>query len=802
MHAIREVISLCDAVHHEKCASFSAMPCKKVYVSDKFKAGFQVKVKMDTHNVRDQKLLRMRSTLGGYALHQQTLRQSPRRNILPVHMPLGGMRPISSYLRGGSSKLVNPLLQLLEPLPHVTGTELFKVRYKVSMTERQGGGGTLSHNMARAFFPLAVGLGLRPQSIGVGGDIGKILDDSPDEQKKKKKSTNSRKRRHRGHDEQQLPCILSVGVPSLAFALELENGSDEKDWWRSPGDLLNVTSMSIRMLPQHFIFNGAWERAVVLLCNLHFLSAKVSLFGLEEVLRDITTACAGLDIECKKFPDLKTWQDIYGTLRSQCYEYKRFLVGNTIELSADVACIFAVAIDKDWGTCSQDARFALEQVQASVMQLEAIIEEAADQHFLSDMHEIIKVGRLIDNVRIASKHGLLRCHNSGQAWEGIAEQALRLTSAAWCPQPQEAEAKDARFGEESASPDGNPAPPERHKLHASLTTFLRNGMRMTEQLATTTITARTEPRWYNTNVNNSYLVNDLVRLLVAVEAVRKSESRLNMNLQLPVCKVGLFLSTLGGMTVERKLLTQLVLPAVAKYVRRVSSVELTWTDLRSSGPENEFRKNCIQHSLNAIDDCRIAHHDKILAMFVTAESQMLSQAQVYQREKVNVKRFAAAKKTQLDHATAFMAKLQVQLQQRFASIFEAWTYFDINGDWSVSTVEFMLEYEKLKMTLGVKEVLKVIDKDGYGEIDVHEFVGALVWHELPGGGSKDAIDKTVMYYALRRKSVLKNIHERLARFHETNIDDCAEEADSPLQKDSSPENRCLSLRLACFLCCC
>lgn len=35
-------------------------------------------------------------------------------------------------------------------------------------------------------------------------------------------------------------ALRSVGPKDLTFALELENGSDEKDWWRSPADLLDV----------------------------------------------------------------------------------------------------------------------------------------------------------------------------------------------------------------------------------------------------------------------------------------------------------------------------------------------------------------------------------------------------------------------------------------------------------------------------------------------------------------------------------------------------------------------------------
>ena len=500
------------------------------------------------------------------------------------------------------------------------------------------------------------------------------------------------------------------------------------------------------------------------------------LFGLEEVMKDLMAACAGLDIECKKFPDLKSWQDIYGTWRSQCHEYKRFLLSNAAEICSDVSVVFTAALQKDWGTCSQDAKLALEQVKKSVASLKAVSDEQPPGN-ISSVREISDLSKLVDHIRIACKHGLHRCDDSGLEWAQLVNDTLKTTvSEAWHPETQ-------------AEPTGGA---RQRSQYASLTSFLRAGMEMTEKIATTTITGRNEPRWFCTHINDSYLASDFAHLIRAIDALRGGSIHRGTCAQLPPRNVGLYVSTMGGMKEERRLLSRIVLPAVARCLIR-AGIHLSWIDLRSAGPEKEFTKNCITDAVDAMDACRVGQN-KLFAMFLLAGSEMLSDAEVYTREKLVVKKFASSNKTELDKSTVFMAKLQIHLQARFASIFEAWTFFDLNGDWNVSTVEFVLEYKKLKMPIPAKDVLKVIDKDGYGDIDVHEFVDALSWHELPGDGSKEAIDKTVAHYALRRKTVLKQIHERLAEFHAVqNGDDellqsLQEQKDSPKnsQKATSP----------------
>ena len=280
-----------------------------------------------------------------------------------------------------------------------------------------------------------------------------------------------------------------------------------------------------------------------------------------------------------------------------------------------------------------------------------------------------------------------------------------------------------------------------------------------------TITGRSEPRWYSTHIHDTYLTNDVARLIRAIDSVREGVNNLS-TVYRPVKQVGLYLSTMGSMTVERELLTQIVLPAVAKYLMRFG-VSFTWTDLRSAGPEQEFTKNCVTDAVRAMQSCRCTG-GKAFAMFLTAEENMLLSKKVYKRPMPKVKE--AKKQTQVDKANAFVYRLQTYFRERFDSIFDAWTYFDVNGDWNVSTQEFLLEYKKLKIPISAREVLNTIDKDGYGDVDVHEFVGALAWHDLPGDGSRSAIDKAVAHCAMRRRAVLKEIHARLSTFSEVKDD--------------------------------
>ena len=154
---------------------------RKLYVSDKVRCGAYIKTTNDMHDTRDQKLLRMRSCLGGLeTMMQRNLKVHPSPN---VDMRLRD-RPLSSYLRGGSSARVTPRAQQLEPLVSVKGSENFKQRYDMNKAERNAGGGSLYFNMMRGFYRLAKGVALRPSSplLGVGGDIGKLLNAVPQEQ--------------------------------------------------------------------------------------------------------------------------------------------------------------------------------------------------------------------------------------------------------------------------------------------------------------------------------------------------------------------------------------------------------------------------------------------------------------------------------------------------------------------------------------------------------------------------------------------------------------------------------------------
>ena len=276
---------------------------KKIFVSSKAKAGCHVQVSEEVHMMRDQKLLRMRSTLGGI---QAMMRQPPCQGILPVNLPPNVSqrlkdRPLSSYLRAGKSANITPTPHLLDPIPSFKGNENFKTNYHSRLSDSARGGESTQHKTR-------------------GGDFVKMLNPAPTEQILPGKSWSHQKPKRSiwPSPEPVASSLDPVGPPDLAYALEVENGSEEKDWWQSPGVLLDVTARTIRMLPQHFIVNGAWERVVVTMCNLHFLCEKMISHGLNMVMKDLNTVSAGLEVECNRFPDLKSWQDIYGTWRTQC----------------------------------------------------------------------------------------------------------------------------------------------------------------------------------------------------------------------------------------------------------------------------------------------------------------------------------------------------------------------------------------------------------------------------------------------------------------------------------------------------
>jgi hypothetical protein len=119
---------------------------------------------------------------------------------------------------------------------------------------------------------------------------------------------------------------------------------------------------------------------------------------------------------------------------------------------------------------------------------------------------------------------------------------------------------------------------------------------------------------------------------------------------------------------------------------------------------------------------------------------------------------------ELDQTARLEAILQTHFSTRFSNIFEAWIYFDIHGDWSVSTAEFVRQYKNLKMPIPAIEVLRIIDKIGYGTqyILMREFVFAFAWHDLPEEGKQEAVDKAVGHHQLRRRMVLKELQARLS----------------------------------------
>ena len=234
------------------------------------------------------------------------------------------------------------------------------------------------------------------------------------------------------------------------------------------------------------MFHGNWERTVVTLCNLHFLVQKMLLFGFEDTLKDVKAACAGLDAECKKFPDMKSWQEIYGAWRAQCNEYQTFLAAHATEIIQDVGIVFSKALEGDWGVCSQDAEYALAQVLKSVRHL---IEVSATDQAEYTSQDIIKVQKVSDHVRLACLHGLHKCDESGETWQSLVTECLKkTTSVGWLPKTKRLDHNGtlSRPGSDgSLSRLTNEGITDTRRLHASLTQLLRSGLRMTTSIATT-----------------------------------------------------------------------------------------------------------------------------------------------------------------------------------------------------------------------------------------------------------------------------------------------------------------------------
>ena len=78
-----------------------------------------------------------------------------------------------------------------------------------------------------------------------------------------------------------------------------------------------------------------------------------------------------------------------------------------------------------------------------------------------------------------------------------------------------------------------------------------------------------------------------------------------------------------------------------------------------------------------------------------------------------------------------MQKFRLELSKRFNSVFDAWIFFDMDGDGSMSYKEFVLLCKPLCLPseLDSHEIFELVDSEGEKEITPLTFVRVLAWHK-------------------------------------------------------------------------
>ena len=81
-----------------------------------------------------------------------------------------------------------------------------------------------------------------------------------------------------------------------------------------------------------------------------------------------------------------------------------------------------------------------------------------------------------------------------------------------------------------------------------------------------------------------------------------------------------------------------------------------------------------------------------------------------------------------------IATLKHGLCRRFSTVYEAFVFFDMRGDWKVTANELKVMLQKLAVALpDVSQAVRSLDgKSQDGVIDAKEFVHTLAWHKVHG----------------------------------------------------------------------
>ncbi len=158
----------------------------------------------------------------------------------------------------------------------------------------------------------------------------------------------------------------------------------------------------------------------------------------------------------------------------------------------------------------------------------------------------------------------------------------------------------------------------------------------------------------------------------------------------------LSLSRVAAMAKEREALCSMVLPAVHAWCL-ACGVSFTWVDGSDSSPDAFPTDNQLVRCARLMDACTVGGKT---FLFVLAPSGALVQGSP---------RKAPSTRPSTRFATGDpkSSRFKRVLARMFSDIFDAWSYFDINGDWNVSTNEFV----RMAAALGVAEVSLLLVAD-------------------------------------------------------------------------------------------
>jgi hypothetical protein len=167
----------------------------------------------------------------------------------------------------------------------------------------------------------------------------------------------------------------------------------------------------------------------------------------------------------------------------------------------------------------------------------------------------------------------------------------------------------------------------------------------------------------------------------------------------------LSLARMGAMAKERQVLCDLVLPAVQAQCAALG-VNFTWVDGPGGSQEAYPTDNQMIRCANLVASSTIAGKPFV---FVLAPSSQLVQTDTDEGEAPTATATQPQPQSESESESpskpatssgAMPNGFKQTLARVFKDIFDAWSYFDINGDWNVSTVEFV----RMAAALGVQEV--------------------------------------------------------------------------------------------------